>query len=299
MKKIKQIKAFSLIELSIVLLIVGIVLAGLTQASRLINEFRLTSAQNLSKSSDISSISGLVLWFDATNAKAFLDSETDDGGYISRWNSFNPQLSGEKYVEQTGANTMRPRYDKDGMNNLPALSFDSGDYLIGPSFDADLNPDQYALFVVFRVSSSAGNYSDIISTRYILNPVYRGFYLGADPGIYVNYIHNGTATNSSINKNSNRGKIELLTMRYNGTSNIMGLNGATETVSSFSSYAPNVSLPLVVGGYVSNPSTTPVTIASGWRFNGHIGEIIMFNRSLKSEEVTAVNTYLKKKWGIT
>ncbi|MFM7621060.1 MAG: prepilin-type N-terminal cleavage/methylation domain-containing protein, partial [Alphaproteobacteria bacterium] len=46
-------KAFSLIELSIVILIIGILVAGVTQSSRLVNQFRLTSARNITLSSPL------------------------------------------------------------------------------------------------------------------------------------------------------------------------------------------------------------------------------------------------------
>ena len=58
--------AFSLIELSIVILIIGILIAGVTQGSRLVRESRVKTAQTLTQSSDVSSIKDLVLWLDAT-----------------------------------------------------------------------------------------------------------------------------------------------------------------------------------------------------------------------------------------
>ena len=42
----KPSKAFSLIELSIVVLIIGILIAGVTQGSRLVRQSRLSTAQN-------------------------------------------------------------------------------------------------------------------------------------------------------------------------------------------------------------------------------------------------------------
>ncbi|MFM2200490.1 MAG: hypothetical protein RL769_545, partial [Pseudomonadota bacterium] len=39
-------QAFSLIELSIVILIIGILVAGVTQSSRLVNQIRLSTAQS-------------------------------------------------------------------------------------------------------------------------------------------------------------------------------------------------------------------------------------------------------------
>ncbi len=43
--------AFSLIELSIVILIVGIIIAGITQSSRLVELYRISSAKTQTQSS--------------------------------------------------------------------------------------------------------------------------------------------------------------------------------------------------------------------------------------------------------
>ena len=59
-------KAFSLIELSIVILIVGILVAGVTSSSRLIKKMKLITAQNLTNSSPIHSIKGLALWLESS-----------------------------------------------------------------------------------------------------------------------------------------------------------------------------------------------------------------------------------------
>lgn len=49
-------KAFSLIELSIVILIIGILVAGVTQSSRLVKQIRLASIKSMTLSSPVSSI---------------------------------------------------------------------------------------------------------------------------------------------------------------------------------------------------------------------------------------------------
>jgi prepilin-type N-terminal cleavage/methylation domain-containing protein len=56
-----QSKAFSLIELSIVILIIGILIAGVTQGSRLVRESKITTAVTLTQSAPIASVKDLVL----------------------------------------------------------------------------------------------------------------------------------------------------------------------------------------------------------------------------------------------
>ena len=74
----KYKKAFSLIELSIVILIIGIILAAVTQSSRLISKMKLATAKSLTQSSAVASINNLVLWLEPTMDTSFIDAETDD-----------------------------------------------------------------------------------------------------------------------------------------------------------------------------------------------------------------------------
>ena len=56
MKNNRGLRAFSLIEISIVLLIIGILVAGVTQSSRLISQSKINSARAMTQSSPVSSI---------------------------------------------------------------------------------------------------------------------------------------------------------------------------------------------------------------------------------------------------
>jgi prepilin-type N-terminal cleavage/methylation domain-containing protein len=62
---------FSLIELSIVILIIGILIAGVTQGSRLVKQSKVKTAKTLTQSSDAIGINDMVLWLDATNEKIY------------------------------------------------------------------------------------------------------------------------------------------------------------------------------------------------------------------------------------
>ncbi|MFM2200772.1 MAG: hypothetical protein RL769_827, partial [Pseudomonadota bacterium] len=69
----KSPKAFSLIELSIVILIIGILVAGVTQSSRLVKRIRLLTAQNITNSSPVPTIKDLALWYESTLERSFND----------------------------------------------------------------------------------------------------------------------------------------------------------------------------------------------------------------------------------
>jgi prepilin-type N-terminal cleavage/methylation domain-containing protein len=70
LKKTK--KAFSLLELSITILIIGILLIGVIGAKHLIKKSRISTAQNLTSSAPISGILDNALWLESSiDYKAF------------------------------------------------------------------------------------------------------------------------------------------------------------------------------------------------------------------------------------
>lgn len=94
-------KAFSLIELSIVVLIIGILVAGVTQSSRLIRKMSLATAQSLTRSSPVNSIKDIVGWWETCLDESFggtQPEEDQNGGTdgISTWYDLNPQSSYKK-----------------------------------------------------------------------------------------------------------------------------------------------------------------------------------------------------------
>jgi hypothetical protein len=66
---------------------------------------------------------------------------------------------------------------------------------------------------------------------------------------------------------------------------------------------PNAA-PYNYGGTVWKPSDDTFALAtraySGSKeiLNGYIGEVLVFDRALKTEEIDTINKYLSKKWGI-
>ena len=55
-------KAFSLVELSILILVIVILVAAITKWSQLYVDIKLVGARNVTKSSIVNSLNGLTLW---------------------------------------------------------------------------------------------------------------------------------------------------------------------------------------------------------------------------------------------
>ncbi len=292
MKKQNSKLAFSLIELSVVIIIIGILVVGISNGSRIIRASRLKTAQNLTTSSPVSSMDEILVWYETTLERSFLPSEavnTDltSEGTISVWQDINPQTTTPNNATQS-TNENKPRYILEGINNLPVVNFDGGyEHLI---FDAvRMSGSNYTIFVVERRRSSksenyflssefAGTFNDRPHFGYRSNSVVTFATYGYDTDYSVPSYSTPNATLHNFVFNSRIGR----NYYRNGV-----LNGGT------CSSSPACTTPL--DGYTMARIGLYHTSSA---YEGDIGEIIIFNKALNNLERTSIEGYLKTKWGI-
>lgn len=161
--------AFSLIELSIVILIIGILVAGVTQSSRLVKRMRIAFASHLTTNSDVNLINDLTMWLEsvqdfafATGTNASFDFNSNvyndvdrpsDQDRIGRWNDESMRNSSSKKSAIQNNLALQPKYVENGINNLPALYFDGSGQ--GVCMHAPVNIDRammpnLTIFAVYR-----------------------------------------------------------------------------------------------------------------------------------------------------
>jgi prepilin-type N-terminal cleavage/methylation domain-containing protein len=280
--------AFSLIELSVVILVIGILVLGITQGSRIIGESKLKSANSLTQGSPVVSIPNLVLWVETTMSKSFNDGDEVDGGVagngtINNWYDINPNNASPQTLKQNSGFSLsvKPVYIKNGINGLPAIRFlGNGAYL---EYDASsLANKDYTIFAVVqrRVGSVnngfLGTFSGTLTNS--INLIYHNnvfwFQTGSDNGSgAISAYRSPTPTVISVSQSSVTGKNIFM----NGSS-ILNSPSSTTLISSM--------LQTAVGRY------------GGTGYNGDIGEIIIFNRLLTNTERKSVESYLGQKWTI-
>ncbi len=291
-----KLLAFSLIELSIVVLIIGILIAGVTQGSRLVRQSRIKVAQNLTISSPVPAIPNLTVWFEPVLDTSILSASNgqnpENGDLISGWNDNNPQVLNKINLTQS-VSVDQPTYVANGINRLPTLSFTSAGstYLanttIGP---ISVNNTRYSIAVVIQTrNSGASDWQQIISQG--------GCLVGGDmAGLDLNPVGNvgpsGTVCGSEYSPNSYVvNKTYIMISVVNGQSVNLYTNSNTASIGTFTTktnLGPNVSS-LYVGARVGFTSDT---------FDGYISEIIIYDRVLKKSEITDINSYLSKKYAI-
>ncbi len=86
----KRQQAFSLIELSIVILVIGILIPGVMQGRELISKVHLQTARLLTTSSPVSSIKGLRAWYETSSSNSFDGAVVNNNSPVTRWYDINP-----------------------------------------------------------------------------------------------------------------------------------------------------------------------------------------------------------------
>ncbi|MBP7710343.1 MAG: LamG domain-containing protein [Rickettsiales bacterium] len=295
MKKLKS--AFSLIEISVVILIIGILISGVSQSGKMMQKFRLSTAVTLTKSSPVAGIKNLVVWWEATSEESFLNSERENNQKVSTWYDVNPR-SIEKYNAVQATSGSQPAYVAEAINNLPALKFDGSATYLKVPYSANLNPTDLTIFVVVKTLGTT-SHGAIISSRSAtpVDPANQGYIIYATPAsTYQTWVGNptwgGVGTPSAtivLNKTN-----VLSTTAGNSLVNLYN-NGATVSGSPFSqtmAVNSNPSRELRIGAG-KNEDLVPQ-----YFYNGYIGELIIFDRVLLNEERKAIEAYLGKKWGV-
>lgn len=278
-KNLKNKKAFSLIELSIVILIVGIIVAGITQSSRMIGAFKLSAARNITQSSPIYSIRDTVAWYETSMDGSIVDSEADDGLEVGTWNDINPFTTNGTRYNLAQTLTKRPLYKTNIMNGAPALLFDGSNDCLTLTPELTLERTQ-TIFVVFkpRVAADDGMILSTTSNNGGRYQVIR--YIGSSNTLST---WNGAVHSAAITASTNA---RVVTFTQNNAAVQFYENGTAITGGNVNNEAYKFSQ---VGGLDVAPQTP---------FDGYIAEIILYSRVLKTEERQAIERYLGKKYNI-
>ena len=291
----KKRQAFSLIEISVVILIVGILISGISRGVDLYNDYKLSIARKLTQESPVSRVPDLALWLESVSEKSLLNKDDSlkikNTDLIKKWVDVNPRNQFGQFLEQNNVANM-PTYVADGINNLPSVKFDSTNLamrMVG-SF-SDIFSVESTIFIVFRAVSvcvSDMTLSQIFSFG-TLNPVMviESPYNSAQN---TTYLYKNAQTDEIINNSIKLNTTQIYRRVYNPNINqsYVDINGN------------KVSTTAQTSGYYSNPVSMVLgNHASATRtFGGFFGEFIIYNRALSDNEIKRVENYLKTKWGV-
>ena len=313
----KKNKAFSLVELSVVILIIGILIAGVTQSGRLIRQIKLSTARSVTSSSDVASIRDITAWFEATTEGVFTDTnnntDVENNATIKAWRDVNPQKStGDKpTLTDLGSSGTEPKYISSGINGIPAVYFDGGDYLasiVAPTMPLISLDKTYSMFAVFRSDLGAAAARSIITqigdatTNTAQTYASIGFLANGNPG----FITGADGASSWVKNIAISDQTDYIVGALvdfvspatpDGTSVKLYVNSIDPVVSGtgFASKTAWVSTEVQANKFSVGANVKSTTSEF---FKGMISEVIIFDRKLKDEEGQSVMKYLRKKYNV-
>lgn len=284
-------KAYTIIELSIVLVVMGILLIGVTSGSAIVNLAEITYVRSFSSNAPFLKNNNLTIWFDAAQENAFsvisgskynAIASPSDQTIINRWNDTKTSQQNNKVNVSQSNSTNSPIYLRKAINGLPGIYFDNNDKLsISNVSPLQLFSDGKAsIFIVQtdRISNArkyiSWNNGDAQEIS-ILNTtngqtVFRFGGEAATTSAPVTPVGNSRIISYIKNLNS-------IDIRVNGRG--------------FALNAPN-NFP----GRLSN--STPAEFSVGDSVLGSISEIIIFRDALSSQDISDIEKYLSEKWRI-
>jgi prepilin-type N-terminal cleavage/methylation domain-containing protein len=299
----KTKKAFSLTEISIVITIIGIIIAGIIGSNFVIKKFSIDIASKRPKTAESVIITftpqlkdNLILWLDAANKNSF-SQDIIDQDQISYWKSVNFLDTTYKITQNNQTNM--PTYHEYGINNLPAIYFDGNDFLLKNNLNSQLtkNKSEITIFTVLTLEGYSAYIYDLYnpSTNILFSSQINNNYSSTSSNIKLSYGSTNDASNSSNHESlfdkDKFLKPQIITMiRRNDISQILVNNSNFGNNSS----SNNSNLPnnVVADFYLGSKNNSSLF------FNGYIAELIIFNKGLSDDQITHINKYLSKKWQI-
>ena len=278
--------AFTIIELSIVILVISVMVVGVVTGKSLIAKSRLANAKSLTRQSVVNDMGDdLIAWYETSLEGSFKESETKtDGSAITLWKDSNINAINKNDATAVGSPTLVQNVF---YNSIPGVRFTGSQYFTfnGSKFAKN----SYTVFVVEQRSSGKNENYFIAGAT---NGTNQNLVLGYRSNSNVLQAHweNDFDVPTSLPNYSAQNPIPRIhTFLFN---NSIGkqytLNGKlTYTAANPAQLAPLTSF-----------NSARVGLYNGVYYVGDLAEIIMFKRSLKTEEVEAIESYLGSKYGI-
>jgi hypothetical protein len=285
-------KAYSLLELSMVVIITGILIAGVIAGVGMIRAAKISNTRLFTSKSPAFEISGMIAWYEGSLKESFNGSEASEGSSLTAWYDLNPgsnsNVFGATKKNKLTSASSGTKFVGSGINSTPSVNFSgaaNANFIISNSGSSTNfyqgTSLQNTIFLVIRPSAPSSTAQTILDSGSSGSPT-------ASISIRDNAIILNAGNSISITTSFAAANDYVVATYFNTTASQVFVNNATLAAGSGDS-GSNQLTGLTIG--------TDKSGASG--FSGLISEIIVYNRPLKIQERKDVMNYLSKKYKIS
>lgn len=277
----KNRKGFSLIEISVVILIIGVLIAGISQASDMIDEAALKGARTASKGSRVGRVKDLVLWLDAVSDGGSLtaaNKQAVDADPVTKLKDMNPRSSAKFTLDGTST------FSSNKVSGLPGLVFNGSSHFFKLTDRFDNSTGEYTIYLVYQPVVIPAANQVILEKRSAAGTVFPYKLELESTGFYKLSDSTGSVYGA---KKASAGKVNVIVLTRSAST--LGIDVDDVYKTGAGGTAVN-SDELIIGAL--NAATISVFN------NGRIGELIIFERDLATAEKADIEAYLFKKWKI-
>jgi len=218
-------------------------------------------------------LQGLQLWLDADDSSTI----TEVAGAVSQWNDKSGQ--GNNVTQGTGS--AQPTTNATTQSEKNVLDFDGGDNFSVPAGVFSIPGGPNTVFIVAKRTTETAAIEGLMALDRSGVATDWSVEFNATSGS-VDYKNAGVVT-SAGNTNTN---FQIIHGFRSGTTVSVDVNNGTPTTDTTGADRAAVDV-----GFIGTRGANNLT--------GSIAEIIIYNRSLSSAEITNVETFLANKWGIS
>lgn len=231
---------------------------------------------------------GLTLWLDASAPHGDTSGISDEN-YLSSWVDFSGKGNHVTQVD----NARKPVFDTNIQNGKSMIRFDGSNDYLHVEQQTDLDPTTFTFFTITKGLSESK--VQFVGGRGTTGDY--GYWLGTESS---NRFTASVGDGGSASARSSIGSVgvsqpKLFVGKFDGTTNTlyhMGLNSVDTSSSGAMSYMSATNF------NIGNIGTDHTDMSSEQYLNGHLGEVILFNRALSDSEMMDIHYYLSTKWGL-
>lgn len=292
-------KAFSIIELGVVILVITIILSLIRLTENYFAQNKIDNANKYTQDSVVKSTSDLILWFETSDKSSFSEIEQEDLSAVSSWLGSSQFAQQPISFEQKIANN-RPNFIKSAINNLPVIEFNGVNSFLELDLTNQLNFRNISIFLVSSSKNFVNDQSTIISfktkeNKFSLNNIKKENFYNLQFTI-----DNNSKTVEQFNLTKDLSIKTPIIIEASIGETVINFKINNQFVNQFThNFKSNNINKIILGAYQTYQSNQNINNVDYANFlHGQIAELIIFNRELTTQESQEITEYLQKKWAI-